>query len=721
MRTSSCYPEHVLAAVCGILTIAAGSSLADNVQTMPEVVVAGKAPSPFRAETISGATGTDLAPELSPQTVNVLTPALLKATNVDNLDKAMEYDSSVSTGGATLYSRTAGQYSIRGYSGSDVTLQGMPLPNGMGTVLDSALIEQVEVIKGPIGSLEGGQTSTLGPYGAGGSIVLNLKQPLMENITDVMAYTRLTEGGGQKYRLNIDNNRMINKLFGQLGMRTIVVGEYDRPLWLNGQADGGQKYVISPSFLWKPDTRTKLSLNLSFQYMDTPAYQGIPVLGGNFVGPYNAWYGGPSSRDEYKGLLMQLNGERKLDSTWTIRAGAGMGYSDVDYNLWALSSGSPDRKVSALNYYNSVISTGKGYYEYAWSDTQSINWNVYGQALAKVRTGDVSHEILLGADYVGRNSNGHGNFSTTNQVLDLWTPAAPIALGRDYGVGTKTSQTLHRTGLTIQELASWNDWKFLAGTRVDAHFSAEGNTGFAVSPRAGLSKAITDRIVWFGNLSRTEAPNFNYKDADDKEMTSSWVANQYESGIRVNPFGSLWLNASYFMIEQSHTPEVMPEDRAHYYDNGKSRSKGVEISLTGNITKAWSSYASYTFMQYKDIDAGQSFDRYAPHAVALWQQYEIQGGVLTGTKLGLGYRFRDSSMATLRGAKIADNYTIPSYNVFDCSVEVPLPATRWFTESSVRFAVYNIFNEHYVASSRHAVQCFAGDPRTFEICFRSRF
>lgn len=719
MRHFTSYPGHAFAVICGILSV--GASDAAPVQTMTEMVVADKAPDPFRAETVTGATGTELASELSPQTVNVLTRNLLEATNVDNLDEALAYDTSVSSGGSTLYSRTAGQYSIRGYSGSDVTLQGMPLPDGMGIVLDSSLIEQVEVVKGPIGSLEGGQTSTMGPYGAGGSIVLNLKQPLMENVTDIMAYTRLTEGGGQKYRLVGDNNRVWNRTNGQLGMRTIFVGEYEHPFWLKGGADGGQKYVISPSFLWKPDSRTKISLNLSFQYIDMPAYQGIPVLGGQFVGPYNAWYGGPLSRDEYKGALMQVNLEKKLDSTWTIRTGAGLGYSDVDYNLWALSSGAPNRKVSALEYYNSVIATGKGYYEYAWSDTRSTNWNVYGQALAKVRTGTVAHEILLGADYTGRNTNGHGYFGTTNQLFDLWNPEPPVPTGRDYGVGTKSSRTLHRTGLTLQELASWNGWKFLAGMRVDAHFSAEGNTGFSVSPRAGISKEITDHIVWFGNLARTEAPNFNYKDASDKEMTSSWEANQYESGLRFNPFGSLWINASWFMIEQSHTPELLPGDRSHYYDNGKSRSKGVEISLTGNITKAWSSYASYTFMQYKDIDAGQSFDRYAPHAVSLWQQYEVQGGFLTGTKLGLGYRFRDSSLATLRGEKIADNYTIPSYNVFDCSVEVPLPATRWFAESSIRFAVYNIFNEKYVASSRHAVQCFVGDPRTFEICFRSRF
>ena len=692
------------------------------VHEIPEVVVEETAVSSYVPQTVVGATGTALPTSLSPQTVNVLTKELIEAVQADNLDELMVYDTSVSTGGASLYSRTSGKYSIRGYSGSDVSLQGLPLADGMGMMLDAALIDQVEVVRGPIGSLQGGQTSTLGPYGAGGAILLKLKQPTLEDLTETSLGVRLTESGGQRYRLTLDHNTVAWGEEGSFdfGSRTIVTGEYDRPFWLNGHSKGGQCYTIAPSFMWR-DSKSRIALNMAFQYQDAPSYQGVPVLGGQFVGPYGIWLGSPNSRNEYKGALIQLNGEWELDSTWTVRAGAGTSFSDVDYNIWALSSGAPSRTISTLDYYNSIIATGKGYYEYAWADTVSVNWNAYGQALAKVKTGSVDHEVLIGLDYTARHKRGHSSFATTDQLFDIWTPEAPWATERDYGIDTKQSQTVHRTGVTLQELASWEQWKFLAGLRMDGHFSAEGNAAFSVSPRVGFSRSFEDRVVVFGNFSRTESPNFNYLDANDEEMTSSWNANQVEGGVRVNPWGSLWLSASAFMIEQNHSPELLPNDRTHYYDNGKSRSKGIELTLNGNITPAWSSYLSYTFLEYKDIDAGQSFDRYPPHAWALWQQYKIQGGWLSGTKLGVGYRFRASSLATIRGNKIADNYTIPSYHVFDCAVEIPLQANDYIPESSIRFAVYNIFNERYVASSRHAVQCFAGEPRTFEICWKSKF
>ena len=94
---------------------------------------------------------------------------------------------------------------------------------------------------------------------------------------------------------------------------------------------------------------------------------------------------------------------------------------------------------------------------------------------------------------------------------------------------------------------------------------------------------------------------------------------------------------------------------------------------------------------------------------------------LNGTVLGLGYRCKDSYYATFRGAKIADNYTIPSYSVFDFTVEIPLPETKWLKDATLRLAVYNIFDKKYVQSTRHAVQCTVGEPRTFEVGVKTTF
>lgn len=115
----------------------------------------------------------------------------------------------------------------------------------------------------------------------------------------------------------------------------MVAAEYERPFWLSNGANGGQKYTVSPIFRWQHDSRTKTVLTTSFQYQNSPTTMGIPVLGGHFVGPYDAWYGSPSGRLNSKSLLAMLDFERKLErygrsalaavlgtAMWTIMSGA---------------------------------------------------------------------------------------------------------------------------------------------------------------------------------------------------------------------------------------------------------------------------------------------------------------------------------------------------------------------------------------------------------------
>lgn len=703
------------------MLLLASPLFAENaVSDMEEVVVEDSRSKTFRRAGVSSATLIDVPAQEVPQSINVLTRDLLDARNTGSLDSALTYDSSVFSGGSSLYSRTSGQFSVRGFSGSDVMVQGMPLPSSMGTVLDTALVEDIEVVKGPIGSIMGGQSSTLGPYGAGGSIVLRMKQPELDSFTDIMAYARLNNGG-QRYRMTLDDNRMKTIGESQFAFRNIVAADIDKPFWMMGGANWGQTYTVSPSMLYQPDSRTKIVAVTSFQYQDAPGYQGIPVLGGRFIGPYDSWPGGPRSRSRYKGGLAQVHGEWKLEKTWTIRSGLGVGVSDVDYNIWGLAAGSPNRGVSTLDYYDSVISTGMGNYEYAWSDVINTTWNFYTHAVAEFKTGKVGHEGLVGLDYTGRDTEGHSSFATTSERFSIYTPTYPAEGTRIYSSDTSSDTTLQRVGLTFQDFASWGSWRFLAGVRLDEHFSDEGHCSFKASPRAGISRYLGKHVVLFGNVSQTEAPNFGYKDADNREMTNSWLARQYETGVRVNPVRDLWFSASWFYIDQENTPEALPDDRTRYIADGESRSQGVELTLNGSITDSWSSYLSYTYLHYKDIDQRQTFDRFSPHTVALWQQYRISGEYFNGTTIGLGYRFTDKYYATLRGNKIADNYTIPSSSVFDLAIEIPLPESFVIPGSTLRLAVYNIFDKRYVASTRHAVQCFAGDPRTFEVCLRSRF
>ena len=124
----------------------------EDVQEMPERVMTIRSKS-LRAETVSTATLTNMKTEEVPQTVNVITRDLMESKGTDSLVEALRMDSSVNTGGDMLMSRTADQYTIRGFAGSDVQIGNMPLPRGMGYGMDTSLVENIEIVKGPIGSI----------------------------------------------------------------------------------------------------------------------------------------------------------------------------------------------------------------------------------------------------------------------------------------------------------------------------------------------------------------------------------------------------------------------------------------------------------------------------------------------------------------------------------------------------------------------------------------
>lgn len=688
----------------------------DKKTTAPEtelspIQVTANRGSAYRPATTRSATLTDMPLEESPVKVDVVTRELMESRVTDSIDDVMKFESGIFNGGQSFYSRTAGQYSIRGMGGSDVTVNGLPFPSGMGFALDSAMLERVDFVKGPIGSISGGQTSTMGAYGAGGSVNVVLKEPQMEDFTKWEVSARV--GEGQKYRGTLDYNKANEAR--DVAFRLPVSAWTERPFWMIKGADWGIGYSASPSILWQPNDKSKVMLQTSYQYRDAPSYMGIPVFAGHFAAPYDAWIGGPRARDRYEGLLLLLSGEVKANSTWTFRGGMNMGRSWTDYDIWALSS-------NTKNYAN-ILKTGKGYYEYAWSDTTSTTYNVYANATAKFNLGEVENEALMGADFTSRLSNGYGSFMTTTEQFDLWHLTPPTVGKRDYP-GTKSSQVLNKTGVVLQDQATWGDWRFLAGGRVDAHFSDQGNDAISYSPRAGFSRYFGKHIIWFGNFSQTESPNFNYKDIYNKELTDSWIARQVETGLRVNPSDDMWITASVFDIDQSGTPIAITPGgagSAYYVSEGKSRSKGFELSADGAVTSWWDSRVSYTFIDYKNKTTGESYDRNPPHSVSLWQTVKIPVGLVDPLHVSLGYRFNAQYMATIRGQKIADNYTIPASNVFDLVFEQKLPKTEWLPDSSIRFGIYNIFNEQYVSSMRHANQCFVGEPRSYEISLKMEF
>jgi outer membrane receptor protein involved in Fe transport len=452
----------------------------------------------------------------------------------------------------------------------------------------------------------------------------------------------------------------------------------------------------------------RIGVNLTLQYTDQPGYQGIPVYKGKPLPPYD-WdtdLSTSSMRDIYIGDTVDSYVEWDANKVWTFRTGAGMAQSDVEFEHLG-SSGFANTKTGQIY----PASYMKKPYDHQEGDMLYRRYNVYERATATYETGPLQHQTVFQGDYSEKDSQGRSYFASTRSP-------DPVSI-LDSKASTRSE--VDKYGALAQDYISWWKFRLLGGARVDEHQSNLGNTGDSFSPRGGVSLLPTDWLVFFGNVSQTEAPNFGFLKGPKEELTSSWEATQYETGFRVAPVSTLWFSTSLYQIDQNHTPTLQDGSSTYYDEEGESESQGVEFSLTGNIADNWSVYTAYAYNEYENKTTGMSFDRYPPHSVTASTSYRILEGPFDDIVLGFGYRYRHKYFETMQGNYIGDDFFIDQSHVFDCSADIPLYKFGGPKNVTLSMAVKNIFDEEYIESNRHYYQCFPGDPRTFEIGLQAKF
>ena len=102
--------------------------------------------------------------------------------------------------------------------------------------------------------------------------------------------------------------------------------------------------------------------------------------------------------------------------------------------------------------------------------------------------------------------------------------------------------------------------------------------------------------------------------------------------------------------------------------------------------------------------------------------YRLHGfDLIDDVVVGAGYRFRSKSYATMRGAYVDENLYFDPSHVFDVNVSIPFSKFGWRDDWFLTLGIRNLLGEKYFDTSRHYYECFAGEPRTFEIGLRGRF
>lgn len=640
-----------------------------------------------------------------PLSVDVLPQPLLESRYVNSVYDSLEQVSGIFTGGKSSFTVSGGRPTIRGYGGNDVMLDGLVLPARMPIFLDAAGLSGIEIFKGPLNSVLGGQS---GLQGSGGGVNLVGKKP---DLSDSFLRLSLgsTFGNGPSIRFTADPNQV---LADDLALRAPLALAYDEPCYLPGNVDGDWTAALSPAVLWKRGNKTTFTLAASWLQTDRAAYQGIPYLKGDFLVPVDTYYGDDKTRDEFTGVAVQFRADHEFRADLRLALGGGYARADERRTHWSVSPNpAPADGMATVQYYDEILATRMARFSYTSGDHLDETLSAFARLAYDLETGPVLHRLLGGTDWLRRKSSSESAIGTTGW-LSLDDPVLAVP-AMSPGVGGIESE-VDRAGFVLQDFASWNRWRLLAGTRLDHHESDLGNTAWSSSPRIGLTYFLRPELALFANATLAEGPNFGYADIAGEELDESWRSEQFEAGAKMRLFDNLCFTLAAFQITQKDVPELDPLDASNssYVLNGENRSRGVEASLAGELTPEWSWWGSYTYCEYEDIDAGIDFERFPAHSASLWTAYRLAGGPLKGLQSGIGLRAKSKSYTTFRGAYLSDEYEIDPSAVLDLAFDYPLP---WFSSDRVatqlEFGIKNLFDEEYVESNRHGTENFPGQPR----------
>ena len=712
MKTHTYFAAALCAATVSVIAATNDAPVAD----LGSVVVEGTALSKYRPETVSSGTFTDIAPEKLPLVVDTLTDDFIQEHNPTDLHDLLRYVPGIETGGKSLLVRSPGQFSIRGMGGSEPMFDGvLPIGRGPGLFMDTFLMDRIEIAKGPIASLTGGAGAAQNASGAGGSVNMFLKSANLDGDEINLQENSSFGNDTQRHRVMADDNQTFSE--GAGAIRVVGTADYYEPAYINNGsqkgADARESYALAPSLIYAFDDDLSAGVKSLFQYTEQPSYIGVPVWNGKPGAGYG-WYESscrPEDRSDYKSFMVAPWADWQVTDDWLLKFGTSAMVSE-----WSQTTREPYTAMPGtpefIEYCRTGLwSSGSKYMLSGFSDSSAISHN-YNAFIRSVYDTEFSESLrnafLVQPDYNYRSASG--------------------------GFGTPTS----RYGATVQDAVTVEPLTFLAGLRYD-HFEQESYTSGsgpmaaryphmsadASSPRVGVSAEALDGLILFANLSQTRTPMLGLRCADGSTPDDPWRATQYEGGLRIRPKDKLWLTVSAYRIDQEHVPEF---DNAGYlidYD-GKNTSRGVETSLTGDITDDWTVMAMYAYNRYTDKNVprgqkGRTFARYPRDTLSLNTSYRIASGTLRDVVLGGGYRFRSKSYATMRGSYADESLHFSPSSIFDVNAAVPFTVFGGSENWTLTLGIRNIFGEKYFESARHYYECLVGEPRTFEVGLKAKF
>ncbi|GAB3018116.1 TonB-dependent siderophore receptor [Spirosoma pulveris] len=690
--------------------------LVENAAQLSEVEVMGT----NKAVTLGKAS---IAPLDLPQMTGVVSSVVIENQQISRLGDALKNVSGVSL--TQQRGGVAETFSARGYSIGIAGAGGSIFKNGVITNTmgfpEASTLESVEVLKGSSSLLYGNVS---------GGLIVNMvtKKPKF----DFGGEVSMRAGSFGLYKPTVD---VYGPLAKNLAFR--VIGTFEKARSYRDVVKTDRVYV-NPSLLYKLGQKTSILLQGDYLKSNLTPDNGIGSLNANQDAiiptvPRSRFINTTWAYNNVEQTSGSINVDHAFSNKWKLTLiGAAQ-----QTNVSAYGAGVPNNNVAANGDWNRALSRTK---------TAENNYTGQINLNGRFSTGAIGHQILVGSDLVGivNQSNAftitsNGVAVTTYDKINILDPAK-YETRSDIPDATATVRTTSpsvRLGFYAQDLISLTDkLKVLAGlrwsqqktvrttlldlrTQTETRGPAETKTDAAFSPKVALIYQPTRGTSFFGSY----ANNFTINTGVDinGQLLKPSIVDQYEAGVK-NEFldGRITANVGVYHIVNSNLALMAPFrlDGSPNIDanvkefTGQTTSDGLEVDLTGNLSKNFyfiSGYG-YNFMRYTKttqvkgsyID-GERLTNNPAHTANFTLFYTVDRSPLRGLKLGAsafytGARFGGNNNTFGQTPEFSRLIPLTGFATFDLS------AGYTYRKVSLLAKVSNLTNElNYLIHDRYSI------------------
>ncbi len=679
------------------------------VPVLPEVVIQGAAPAPYKAEVLSSPKRPQAIQDI-PQTIQVVSEELMDDQGTRTLRDALRNVTGISFQAGEGNPPSGDQLKIRGFSARDDILVDGVRDAGV-FFRDPFNTERIEVSKGPASAFAG--------RGSTGGIINQVsKLPTLKQKREIEAGL----GTDSLFRVAADINQPLESLNGAAFRLNLMSHQADQP---GRDHVENRRFGIAPSLSFGLGTPTRINLSYLYTRQDNRPDSGLPNARnfslrnsgfGGSVAPvrYSNYYGHSTDYQDLEAHQASFRIEHDFNDRVSVRNQLRYGYTHNDA-IFSSPRFSPGNITTITP---STLAVGN---QKPRDQTTDILINQTDLTF-RFQTGSIRHHLVTGLEVSREDNENRRRLDANGPVTSLLDPQLRAAARIPYN-GTRAQLDLETTALYLSDIITLTpQWDVNAGVRWDRvkttvralndgtvpgysqHLSRtdremSGNLGVVYRPVPSLSlyagygsafdpsgRADIVQLAGGNNNLPVTPEAFNLK----PERTRS-----YEVGAKWNALDdALLLQTALFRTEKfnGRTPGLPGEPPVVL--QGVQEVQGFELSASGRVTNRLNLFAGYTLQDSEvtksnnPLELGQTLDNTPRHSFSGWATYQLTEAL----SVGGGAQYVDTRKAIIRSTATGDLVTtVDDYWVFDA-----VALYQVSKDLKLRLNVYNLLDKKYI-------------------------